>query len=54
MNFELDRVVIDSLLNGLSNYGCPDIYDPVSHLPDNYSNFMFIAGKRDNFVWAWG
>jgi len=49
-NFELDRVVIDSSPSYLSDYGCPEIYDPVTHLPDDCSSFMFISGERDNVV----
>jgi len=50
VNFELDRVVIDSSPSHLSSYGCPEIYDPVTHLPDDCSQFMFIAGQRDTVV----
>ena len=49
---ELDRIVIDSSPSHLSNYGCPKIYDPVTHLPEDCSSFMLISGKRDNVVTA--
>ncbi len=52
INFELDRVVIDSSPSHLSGYGCPKIYDPVTHLPEDCSPFMLISGKRDNVVTA--
>jgi alpha/beta superfamily hydrolase len=47
---KLDRVVIDSSPSRLSDYGCPDSYDPVNHLPDDCSNFMFVAGEQDRIV----
>jgi len=50
VNYGLDRIVIDSSPSRLSTYGCPEIYDPVIHLPDDSSSFMLIAGKRDNVV----
>ena len=50
VNFELDRVVIDSSPSHLSVYGCPESYDPVTHLPDDCSSFMLISGGRDNVV----
>lgn len=46
----LDRIVIDSSPARLSDHGCPQDYDPVSHLPSDCSNFMIIAGQRDNVV----
>lgn len=46
----LDRVVIDSSPSRLSNHGCPPQYDPVSHLPDDCSHFLFISGRRDTVV----
>ena len=44
------RVVIDSTPSRLSNYGCPDGYDPVNNLPQDSSDFLFIAGDRDPVV----
>lgn len=46
----IDRVVIDSSPGRLSNYGCPALYDPVRHLPQDCRNFLFISGKRDTVV----
>ena len=43
-------VVIDSTPSRLSDYGCPEIYDPVSNLPEDSSDFHFIAGDRDPVV----
>lgn len=48
--FDLDRVVIDSSPSRLSSYGCPRQYDPVSHLPDDCSDCLFISGRRDTVV----
>lgn len=47
---QLDRVVIDSSPSRLSDYGCPQRYDPINHLPEMCSNFMFINGQRDRVV----
>jgi len=47
---DLDRVVIDSSPSRLSNHGCPPLYDPVSHLPDDCSHFLFISGRQDTVV----
>ena len=47
---DLDRVVIDSSPSRLSTYGCPEHYDPVSHLPDDCSHCLFISGRRDTVV----
>ena len=44
------RVVIDSTPSRLSDYGCPDGYDPVNNLPQDSSDFLFIAGDRDPVV----
>ena len=48
--FDLNRVVIDSSPGRLSNYGCPVQFDPVEHLPDDCSPFLFISGQRDTVV----
>ncbi len=48
--YKLDRVVIDSTPSRLSNYGCPQRYDPIDRLPEECSSFMFITGRRDNVV----
>jgi len=49
-SLKLDRVVIDSSPSRLSDYGCPKIYDPVMHLPNDCSHFMLISGRRDTVV----
>lgn len=48
----LNRIVIDSSPSRLSGYGCPEQYDPVSHLPDDSSRFMIISGRNDRVVTA--
>jgi hypothetical protein len=45
-------VIIDSTPSRLSTYGCPQVYDPILHLPDDCSNFTIITGKRDHVVTA--
>ena len=47
---DLNRIVIDSSPSRLSNYGCPVQFDPVVHLPDDCSHFLFISGQRDTVV----
>lgn len=47
---KLDRIIIDSTPSRLSNYGCPPKYDPVNHLPEDCSHFMFIVGQNDGVV----
>lgn len=44
------RVVIDSTPSRLSDYGCPQAYDPVMNLPKDASNLLFIVGLRDHVV----
>lgn len=46
----LDKIVIDSSPARLSDYGCPQEFDPVSHLPTACANFMFIVGLQDTVV----
>jgi alpha/beta superfamily hydrolase len=46
----LDRVIVDSTPSRLSDYGCPPEYDPVNHLPEDCSHFLFIAGQKDGVV----
>jgi len=43
-------IVIDSTPSRLSDHGCPQAYDPVNNLPDEASNFLFIAGGQDQIV----
>jgi len=45
-----DRVVIDSTPARLSDYGCPQAYDPVNHLPADCGDFLLIAGEKDGVV----
>ena len=47
---EIHRVVIDSSPSRLSDYGCPEAYDPVTNLPEDCSHFLFISGRRDTVV----
>ena len=47
---KLDRIIVDSTPSRLSDYGCPSEYDPVNHLPEDCSHFLFIAGQRDGVV----
>ncbi|OOZ38211.1 hypothetical protein BOW52_09025 [Solemya elarraichensis gill symbiont] len=46
----LDRIIVDTSPSRLSNYGCPAAYDPINHLPDNCSHFMFIVGQNDGVI----
>lgn len=45
-----DRAVIDSTPATVSNYGCPQRYDPVRNLPEDASHMLFISGARDRVV----
>lgn len=45
-----DRAVIDSTPATVSNYGCPQQYDPVRNLPEDASHMLFISGARDRVV----
>jgi alpha-beta hydrolase superfamily lysophospholipase len=45
-----DRAVIDSTPTLVSNYGCPQRYDPVRNLPENASHMLLISGARDRVV----
>lgn len=49
-NDDEKSVVIDSTPSRLSDYGCPANYDPVNNLPEDSSDFLFIAGDRDPVV----
>jgi len=49
-HIKLDKVIIDSTPSRLSDYGCPKEYDPITYLPTECSNFMFITGQRDHVV----
>ena len=45
-----DRAVIDSTPSTISNYGCPQRYDPVRNLPADASRLMLISGAKDRVV----
>lgn len=45
-----DAAVIDSSPSYISNYGCPDKYNPMQHLPQDSSHIMIISGVRDLIV----
>lgn len=45
-----DRAVIDSTPGRISNYGCPEHYDPVANLPVDASRLLLITGARDRVV----
>jgi alpha/beta superfamily hydrolase len=44
------RVVIDSTPSRLSDYGCPEIYDPARNLPERAANHLMIIGLKDHVV----
>jgi alpha-beta hydrolase superfamily lysophospholipase len=44
------RLVIDSSPARISYLGCPERYDPVSHLPADSSRLMIISGGADTVV----
>ncbi|KHF24902.1 hypothetical protein JV46_04000 [Solemya velum gill symbiont] len=46
----LDRIIVDSAPSRLSDYGCPEEYDHVNHLPDDCSHCMFIVGRNDTVI----
>jgi len=48
--FRLDRAVVDSAPGRLSDYGCPQAYDPVRHLPADCTHMLFISGQQDRVV----
>ena len=45
-----DRLVVDSSPGRISDRGCPRLYDPVDHVPDDASRLMIISGDRDTVV----
>ncbi len=45
-----DAAVIDSSPSYISNYGCPENYNPMLHLPEDSSHIMIISGVRDLIV----
>ena len=44
------RLVIDSSPARISPFGCPERYDPVTHLPPDGSRVMIISGAADTVV----
>jgi alpha/beta superfamily hydrolase len=44
------RLVVDSSPSRISDFGCPERYDPVAHLPENSSRLMIISGAKDQVV----
>ena len=49
-NHNFDAAVIDSSPSYISNYGCPESYNPMRHLPLDSSHIMIISGVRDLIV----
>ncbi|SFP50129.1 Alpha/beta superfamily hydrolase [Nitrosomonas cryotolerans] len=47
---EDSAIVIDSTPSRLSDYGCPQTYDPVENLPEDASNLLLITGLIDAVV----
>jgi alpha/beta superfamily hydrolase len=44
------RLVVDSSPSRISDFGCPERYDPVAHLPEDSSRLMIISGAQDRIV----
>lgn len=44
------RLVVDSSPSRISDFGCPERYDPVVHLPQDGSRLMIISGRQDQVV----
>ena len=44
------RLVVDSSPSRISAFGCPERYDPVTHLPEDSSRIMIISGDEDRVV----
>jgi alpha/beta superfamily hydrolase len=44
------RFVVDSSPSRISDFGCPERYDPVTHLPEDSSQLMIVTGSRDEVV----
>ncbi len=43
-------LVVDSSPARISTFGCPESYDPVTHLPQDSSRVMIVSGERDRVV----
>ena len=44
------RLVVDSSPSRISDFGCPERYDPVVHLPEDSSRLMIISGAKDQVI----
>lgn len=44
------RLVVDSSPSRISDFGCPERYDPVAHLPEDSSRLMIISGAKDQVI----
>jgi alpha/beta superfamily hydrolase len=44
------KLVVDSSPSRISDFGCPERYDPVAHLPEDSSRLMIVTGSRDEVV----
>ena len=44
------RLVVDSSPSRISDFGCPELYDPVAHLPEDSFRLMIISGAKDQVV----
>ena len=44
------RLVVDSSPSRISDFGCPERYDPVAHLPEESSRIMIISGAKDHVI----
>lgn len=44
------RLVVDSSPGRISHLGCPERYDPVTHLPPDAARVMIISGAADTVV----
>jgi alpha/beta superfamily hydrolase len=47
------RLVVDSSPSRISDFGCPERYDPVEHLPQDSSKVMIVSGAQDQVVLPW-
>lgn len=47
---EFHRAVIDSAPSRVSEFGCPERYDPVAKLPVDARGLLVIAGEQDEVV----
>ncbi|HXV79727.1 MAG TPA: alpha/beta fold hydrolase [Candidatus Binatia bacterium] len=47
------RQVVDSSPSRISEFGCPETFDPVEHLPKDSSRLMIISGADDEVVSPW-